>query len=706
MNELLHQTLTSRLLPEGILSSGQLCSLILASLLTAFVCGLLAFAFRRQEALSDIFGFWGTTLSALLALPVAIVGLSGTVSGVACKVPLQMPIGSFIIGADALSSLFLLPLLLLGPLAALHSRGYLKGHGHANGTYWLLFNILFASMILVLCACDGILFLLAWELMGVSSFALVAFNHKEEQARSAAWKYLVASQIGAACLMAMFVTLGSAVPLDDLQEGPWLWARMTEIFNFQQLEATQYGATATAAAFILALLGFGLKAGFVPLHVWLPEAHPAAPAPVSALMSGVMIKLGIYGILRVISMLGEPCAWWGWTLLAIGAITGIYGAICALSQSDLKRLLAYSSVENIGIIAIGLGLGFSGLAGGELAIGMLGFSGAFIHILNHSAMKGLLFLSAGAVAKSTGTLEMDRLGGLMKRMPWTGSGFVVGSAAISGLPPFNGFIGEFLILLACFQGVLSRSPSLMTPSIVALGSLAVIGGLAPAIFAKATGTVFLGEPRTEAARNDKEVGPAMLLPQLTLAFLCIGLSVIAPKIVVASVPAIAKSAGLAEWELSPGAFMALGPLFMLGLVSSALLILLALLALLRGHLPRASQERRSITWDCGYAAPTAKMQYSGSSLAQPLKDIFRFVFRPTDKLSGPEGAFPSKGSYSSALPDVAERWIIAPVFKAVNWLCDKLHGLQSGHLHLYIVLIMAALLLMLLWAWLNIGGVS
>ena len=701
----------TELLPAWLASGMQAASLIVAAVIVAVVCGLLAFAFRRREGLPEVLGFWGVVCSTVLALPVAAMGLSGSQSLVPESLNWHLPLGMFTIGADALSSIFLLPLLILGPLAALHSRGYLKGHGHggATGVYWLFFNLLFASMILVLCACDGVLFLLAWELMGVSSFALVVFNHKDDLARSAAWKYLVAAHIGTAFLMAMFILLGpdSVESSPESNGGEWLWAGIGNTYGFAQIALAPHAGFAAVAIFILALAGFGLKAGFVPFHVWLPEAHPAAPAPVSALMSGVMIKLGIYGILRVMSLMGPPCAWWGWTFIIVGAATGLYGVICALSQSDLKRLLAYSSIENMGIVALGLGIGVYGLSCDQLAIGLLGFAGAFTHILNHSAMKGLLFLSAGAVMKGTGTLEMEKLGGLMKRMPWTGSGFIIGSAAISGLPPFNGFIGEFMILLAAFEGILSGVSVMAVPSVVALGALSLIGGLAPAVFAKAAGTVFLGEPRSAMARDAKEAPPSMIASQMTLAALCIGLSVMAPRIVAASVPAIAGASGFQDWELSRGAIVALKPLFMIGIVSSSLLVLLAVVALLRGRLPRVDVERHGPTWDCGYAEPTAKMQYTGSSLTQPLRDIFRFLFRPTESQALPSGSFPRKnGAYSSILPDIAERWLVEPIFKSVNWACWKLHTLQSGYLHVYIVLIMAALALMLLWAWTQLGGAS
>ena len=271
----------------------------------------------------------------------------------------------------------------------------------------------------------------------------------------------------------------------------------------------------TAAApggvlFLLAVIGFGTKAGFIPMHVWLPEAHPAAPSHVSAVMSGVMIKTGIYGLLRMLTLLGPPPAWWGWTLLAIGAVSGILGVLYALSQHDLKRLLAYHSVENVGIIALGLGVGLLGISYGNPAMAVLGFTGGLLHVVNHALFKGLLFLGAGSVLHATGT-EIDRLGGLLRRMPVTGATFLVGAAAISGLPPLNGFVGEFLIYLGAMAGLAGQARVVSAwplMAVLVVGGLALIGGLAAACFTKAFGIVFLGEPRgAEAARATKPARP-------------------------------------------------------------------------------------------------------------------------------------------------------------------------------------------------------
>ncbi len=327
-----------------------------------------------------------------------------------------MPGARLALRIDGLSAFFLIPVSLVTALTAVYAPGYARAHAHGGRFPWPWYNALAAAMLLVPAAADGLLFLIAWESMSLASFFLVMSHCEDEATQRAGWIYLVAAHIGAAFLIALFALAGAS------------WA----------------GGAAAAAApagllFVLAVVGFGAKAGFMPAHVWLPEAHPAAPSPVSAVMSGVMIKTGIYGILRSLTVLGAPEPWWGWTLLAIGVVSGILGVLYTLAQHDLKRLLAYHSVENMGIIALGLGLGVLGRSYARPALAALGFAGALLHVLNHALFKSPLFLAAGAVDARTGTRDIDRLGGLLKRMPVTGASFLVGAAAISALPPLNGF---------------------------------------------------------------------------------------------------------------------------------------------------------------------------------------------------------------------------------------------------------------------------
>ena len=429
----------------------------------------------------------------------------------------MLPYGAFYVEVDALSAFFLIPILGLSALAAIYGGEYLWGWREKKslGASWFFFNLLVASMMMVVLARNGVLFLVAWEVMALASFFLVTFEDEKDSVREAGWTYLVASHLGTAFLLALFVLLG----------------REAGSLDFDRFGAVaSLAPSAVSGLFLLALIGFGTKAGFMPLHVWLPEAHPAAPSHVSALMSGVMIKTGIYGLLRALTFLGPPLAWWGWTLIGIGLTSGVLGVLFALAQHDLKRLLAYHSVENIGIIALGLGVGLVGLSNGSPLLAVLGFGGGLLHVLNHAVFKGLLFFGAGAVLHGAGTREIDHLGGLAKRMPWTAATFLVGSVAISGLPPLNGFVSEFLIYLGAFNGVTQRA-GVAVPLLAVIAGLALIGGLAAACFTKTFGIVFLGEPRSEQAARAHEAGAAMRWPMVLLAAACVAIGLCAPLMV-------------------------------------------------------------------------------------------------------------------------------------------------------------------------------
>ncbi|HYL80989.1 MAG TPA: proton-conducting transporter membrane subunit, partial [Candidatus Acidoferrum sp.] len=470
--------------------------------------GVAALAAGRSGRWATVFGAGGAVAGCLLALGPALAALLGA-PGQSLRLAWNMPGGTFFLGLDALSGLFLAPMLLLSALAAVYGTEYLSAFRAQKslGAAWFCFDLLLVSMAVVLTAKNSVLFLVAWETMALASFFLVTFEHERAEVREAGWTYMIATHLGTAFLLAMFLLL----------------ARAAGSFDFDRFVAAAVAVPGgVGLVFVLAVIGFGTKAGFMPFHVWLPEAHPAAPSHVSAVMSGVMIKTGIYGLVRILTLLGPPQTWWGWLLVGIGVTSGILGVLFALAQHDLKRLLAYHSVENIGIIALGLGLGTLGMATGRPALAVLGFGGGLLHVLNHALFKGLLFLGAGSVLHGAGTREIDHLGGLQKRMPWTGACFLVGAAAISGLPPLNGFVSEFLIYLGAFSGTTDSAGEavLLIPAVVIIGSLALIGGFATACFTKAFGIVFLGEPRSPHAAHAHEAGLAMRLPMVALAVGC------------------------------------------------------------------------------------------------------------------------------------------------------------------------------------------
>lgn len=605
----------------------------------------------------------------------------------------NVPLGSFTVGLDPLSAWFAAAILGLAILAAVYGAGYLAHYADRKslGPPWLFYNLLVAAMVLVVAARNGMLFLMAWEGMALASYFLVTFEDEQQRVREAGRIYLIASHLGAACLLLFFALLAS-------HAGSLDFSLLAALARTQA--AGRVSDTLAAVLFLLAIVGFGAKAGFMPLHVWLPEAHPAAPSHVSALMSGVMIKTGIYGLLRALTFLGPPPAWWGWLLVAIGLSSGVLGVLFALAQHDLKRLLAYSSVENIGIIALGLGVGLLGLHAGSPALAVLGFGGGLLHVLNHAIFKGLLFLGAGAVLHGAGTLQLDRLGGLLKRMPLTGAAFFAGAVAICGLPPLNGFVSEFLIYLGAFQAFRETSLSTSAGSVLALatiGGLALIGGLAAACFAKVVGIAFLGEPRTKAAAEAHAPSWRMAGPMLVLAAACpLAAGAVGP-LLAALGPALAivldQPAEVIAEHLAP----ALSPLNAVLMVGAVLIGLIVLLAVLRMGLLRSREVRDTVTWDCGYAAPAARMQYTATSFVQPITDFFAPVLRVRKQMHEPRGLFPDQASASTHHEDVFLSGLFSRSYGGIRWVLSKLNWLQHGRLNFYVLYIALTLVALLVW---------
>jgi hydrogenase-4 component B len=605
-----------------------------------------------------------------------------------------VPYGEFFIELDPLSAWFLLPTLLLSALCAIYGVGYLRGweKRRALGPIWFFYGLLVLGMVLVLLARNAVLFLVAWELMALASFFLVTFEHERESVREAGWIYFVATHLGTAFLIAFFLLLARETGSMDFD----VWAKQG--IHTQGL---------ASVLFLLAVIGFGTKAGFMPLHVWLPEAHPAAPSHVSALMSGVMIKTGIYGLIRAFTFLGMPAyaeatagrppLWWGWVLIAIGLTSGVLGVLFALAQHDLKRLLAYHSVENIGIIALGLGVGLLGMSTGSSMLIVLGFGGALLHVVNHALFKGLLFLGAGAVLLGTGTLEIDHLGGLLKRMRWTAATFLIGAVAISGLPPLNGFVSEFLIFFGAFKGSALFSGAVAASLLALIAGLALIGGLAVACFTKAFGIVFLGEPRSEHVSHAHEVSWIMRLPMLALAAGCVLIGLLAPVVVGSLQAVLASLTDLNPAAVSIDLAAAASPLKFVVIGAGAFLLLLLALGLLRRGLLAGRRVEQSATWGCGYAQPTPRMQYTASSFAQPLMDLFRPLLGTRKRVLKPQGIFPPEAALETITPDISHEEMYRPMFRRVNEWLSQVRWLQQGKVQLYVLYIAVTLIVLLVW---------
>lgn len=657
--------------------------LLLFSLLALFIGALLPLLLNRNPEWATRAGQAGAAGGGVLALAPAFRSLHSA-QEISIRWPWAVPGGSFYLGIDALSGYFLIPIALLSALGAIYGGEYLLAHRGTRkpGPPWFFYNLLTASMILVVIARNAVLFLTAWEAMAVTSFFLVTYDHEKPNVQAAGWLYLVATHLGTAFLFALFAVL----------------ERESGSLDFDRFAALGALPPALASAlFIFAVIGFGAKAGFVPFHIWLPEAHPAAPSHVSALMSGVMIKTGIYGLVRTLTFLDAPAVWWAWVLIALGVICTAYGVLFALVQHDLKRLLAYHSVENIGIIVLGLGVGLWGVCMHQPAVALLGYAGGLLHVLNHALFKGLLFLGAGNVLHATGSGNLDGLGGLLKRMPRTGGCFLIGAAAICGLPPLNGFVSEFLVFLASFQGVSAEHLPAVTPILGGIAGLALISGLAAACFSKVFGMVFLGEPRSNAAAEAHEVRGAMIAPLVLLAALCIAIGLAGPWVFRAILPVTAPLVNASSEELAASVQFGQNTLFHVTLGAGFFFMLFAGLAFARKTLLAGRAIGETGTWDCGYAAPNARMQYTASSYAQPLAEVFHAVLRTTRHYQPPEGLFPCSGALETHTPDWwherAYRPLAAWLVRGMAWF----RRLQPGHVQWHVLYIAITLLLLLVW---------
>lgn len=626
----------------------------------------------------------GERLACALVLFGAACGLTGAVGrltgwgGADISLPWSVPGGELALRLDPLSLVFLLPVLIILACGAVYGLGYWPQREHPdNGRkFRLFFGAIGGALIVLLTARNAVLFLLAWEVMALASYFLITTEGAKVEARRAGFIYLVATHTGTLALFAMFVLL----------------EQLSGTFNYPAAQSLAAGGG--AGIFLFGLFGFGLKAGLMPLHVWLPGAHAAAPSHASALLSGVMIKTGIYGLMRMTSFFAELPPWWGWTVLALGAVSGIFGVAFALAQHDIKRLLAYHSVENIGIIALGLGIALLGRSFGMPQLALLGIAGALLHVVNHGLFKSLLFLSAGSMIHATGSREINHYGGLLKRQPWTGLCFLVGAVAICGLPPFNGFISEWLIYLGAF-GALDGQSLTLRLAVLAIPALALIGGLALACFVKVFGIAFLGEPRCAEAARAPEAPFSMRLAMLPLLLLCVWIGLLPMTVA----PLLQRAA--VAWGGGDGALLLTAPLAPLTSVAAigwGLLLLLAVVGLWLQRRARGAPAAVS-TWGCGYALPGPRMQYTASSFADFLVGLFRFGLWTERRGGTVSGVFPVPEHFHSQTPDSVLDRLFYPACRGVargfTWLRARIqNGLVAVYL-LYVAATLVALLLLL-----------
>ncbi len=616
--------------------------------------------------------------------------LTATVS--IARLPFGLPWLPWEVRVDPLAGFFLLLIGVVVVAVALYGPGYVREFQHerhpvaALGAFTGLFV---AAMQLVVIADDAFLFMVAWELMSLASYFLVAFQHENAANRRAAFLYLLMAQIGGLAILLSYGVL----------------ATFAGSFAFEAMRHAHLPLLWSAVAFGLALFGFGMKAGLVPLHAWLPEAHPVAPSHISALMSGVMLKVAVYGFIRVtFDLIGTVQVSWGVIVLLVGSASALLGVLYAMQQSDLKRLLAYSSIENVGIIFIALGLSLVFLGAGQPLLASLGLIAALYHALNHALFKSLLFLGAGAVIQQTHEHSIEHMGGLLKRLPYTGIFFLIGCISIASLPPFNGFVSEWLTLQTALQGVVLQSGVLRIIIPVAAAMLALTGALAAMVFVKVYGVAFLGQPRTRHSRHARMPDLGMRAAQALLALLCLVLGVL-PNLTINVMAAIPRTlhqlpepgATAHGWlwltPVAPQVASYSAPLVLVGLALAWLLSYLFL------HGRRNRGVRRSPAWDCGFGPLSPRMQYTGAAFSMPIRRVFQPVWKIDERI---ERTTDDKGlrltglRHQLQIGDISWSMLYEPIGRWVAVAARRVALLQSGNIRTYLAYSFFTLLF-LLW---------
>jgi len=624
-------------------------------------------------------------LGALIGLGVALVGLAALRPDRLAEqlvLPLGLPDLPFHLRLDALSGFFLLLQGAVGAGISIFAAGYFRaGEGTAPGLLCLQYHVFLASMVLVVVADDAYFFMVAWETMALSSYFLVTTQHRIPEIRRAGFLYLLIAHVGAISILLSFGVL---------QGGSWK-------FTFDAMRGPTLSPAWATVAFLLALVGFGAKAGLVPLHVWLPEAHPAAPSPVSALMSGLMLKTAVYGVLRVsFDLLHSGLWWWGALVLAIGLFTGLFGVVFAAVQTDMKRLLAYSSIENVGLIFSGIGLAILFRAFDLRLFAALALSAALIHTLNHAFFKSLLFLATGSVLHATGERNLGKLGGLIRRMPWVAVLALVGTLAIAGLPPLNGFVSEWLLLQAFLST--PRIPQPFVNMLIPLGAaaLALTAALSAYVMVKFYGVIFLGQPREPALMKAHDAGRLQRLGLVWLAAGCVVLGAF-PQLALTATAGITRAAvgdavRMGSWAfvapLAPGQASYSGVLLWVGILGVVAVTFVLVRRLYHGRV------RRTAPWDCGDPWQTPRMQDTAEGFGQPIRHIFGSAFRIDRELPSPWDSAPR---YRVQIEDRIWRALYLPLGRGVQRLADAVAVIQGGRLAIYLLYAFLTLIALLVF---------
>jgi formate hydrogenlyase subunit 3/multisubunit Na+/H+ antiporter MnhD subunit len=598
---------------------------------------------------------------------------------------LSQLLGNITIRIDSLSAWFIIIINFTTVNGIIYGSGYLKAYSQLKVNreiHWFFYILFHISMIWVCMFEHGLAFLISWELMSLSSLMLVIFEFQNKGTLKAGINYLVQMH-----LSIVFLTIGFI----------WLHAN-TGSFDFASLGKLSIGNN-SIWIFILLFIGFAIKAGFIPFHTWLPHAHPAAPSHVSGVMSGVIVKLGIYGIFRILIYLHQDLLIIGEVILCLSLITAIYGIANAALTLDFKRMLAFCTIENIGIIGIGIGIGIIGVAKSNITLAIIGFSAALLHVLNHSLFKSLLFFSAGNVFQKTHTKIIDHLGGLQKKMPITGILFLTGAIAICGVPPFNGFVSEFLIYSGLFKGLGTMTGiSELVLFILAISGLAMVGGISLLTFTKTYGVMFLGNPRKKLEHEPSECSFIMLLPQYFIVIVMLSIAIIpqfyfyyAAKTVCAVFPFETFSQPIQMNGI-------LHNIAKVGLVSAIFILLLFVAFGIRWLLNRNVKVKSYETWGCGYIASVEKAQYTGRSYSRNFGNLFSFLVKEQKEYKKIKKTklYPGKRSFSTIYHDYIDQYVVTPLSRRMTFTLNYFQFFQNGHIQLYVIYGLAFILIVFL----------
>lgn len=665
-----------------------------------FILGaIISLVLKRKGNFAFLLGSYFAILGSIFGIILGSTVLL-TKSALSFVIPTSFPLFNLSISVDMLSALFVLVVSVISLTSSLYGIGYMQKYAktYSLGTFGFFYNLFILSLLLVLTANNGLYFLFVWELMSLTSYFLVIFENKIKENINAGLLYLVMTHIGTAfiivALLLIYNTLGT--------------------FDFDSVR--QHAGTIPSVIkniiFISALIGFGTKAGIIPLHIWLPRAHPAAPSHVSSLMSGVMIKTAIFMLIRLfLDLIPSTQIWWGPTLLIIGAVSSLLGVLYALSEHDIKKLLAYHSVENIGIILMGLGSALTFYSLNLVPLAIIAVAASLYHTINHAVFKSLLFLGAGSVVHQTHTHNMEEYGGLIKKMPYTAFFFLIGALAISAIPPLNGFSSEWLTYQSLFSGLMAQGLMVKISFILAIASLVFTGGLAAACFVKAFAITFLAKPRSKEAEHAKESSLVMQVSMGILSILCLALGIFA-GFIISQLTDIAHTlgglhqanVGMITTSLSA---VNIGQGFATINSSSLFIALIGILVLVAAAVyfkTRHQETRRVGIWDCGAPPLTVRSEITATAFSRSLITIFSGILRPTKHHSveyseaDDRRYFPLSKTVILGIPNIYEQYFYIPLHQLISTISRQTRFIQNGNINQYLLYIFITLIGLLIWA--------